>query len=337
MQGDGKVREDAPGVFRLVLPLGLHGITSVNAYLLADPAGATLVDCGIAAPGAGGGRELAPLTDAVRACGLVLSDVRRLVITHAHVDHYGLAGEVVRATGAELWMHVRADAHVARYRDLPAAAQAYREMLAEHGMRGEELEQAGAGLLEWAPAMPSLGEATTRLRGGESFAAGGRQWEVVPTPGHSPGHVCLWSAADGLLISGDHLLPGVVPPVTFERGLALDPLGAYLASLERIGQLAPATVLPGHDSPFPDGARRAHTIAGSKRRRLAEVLRILRAEPLPAAELATRMYGTQLRGWRRSYLTTEVLAYLAHHDVRGAAYRVRRADGVQVWHALEDA
>lgn len=324
-------------MFRLVLPLGLHGITSVNAYLLPDPSGATLVDCGIAPPGAPGGQGLDPLTAALRACGASLSDVRRVVVTHPHVDHYGLAGEVVRASGAQLWMHVRADADVARYRDLPAAAASYRQMLADHGVRGEALEQAGAGVLEWLPAMPSLGEATTRLRGGERFVAAGREWELVHTPGHSPGHVCLWAADDRLLLSGDHLLPGVVPPVTYERGLALDPLGAYLASLHRIEQLAPATVLPGHDPPFPDGARRARTIARSKHRRLAEVLRILAAEPLTAADLALRMYGAELQGWRRSFVVAEVLAYLAHHDVRGSAYRVLRSDGVEVWHALEEA
>ena len=99
------------------------------------------------------------------------------------------------------------------------------------------------------------------------------------------------ASAAGLLLSGDHLLPGVIPPVPFERGLALDPLGSYLASLERVEQLVSSLVLPGHNEPFQDGARRARTLARLKQRRVAQILQILDAEPMPAAELTARLYG----------------------------------------------
>ena len=104
----------------------------------------------------------------------------------------------------------------------------------------------------------------TLLDGGERFAAGGRTWEVVHTPGHSPGHVCLWNAADRLLCSGDHLLQFVSPPVTFERGFEPDPMGSYLESLDRVACSAPELVLPGHGTPFRDGARRAASIVAEQ-------------------------------------------------------------------------
>lgn len=328
-----EVGEVAPGVFRMALPLGMQGITSVNSYLLDDPSGATLVDCGIAVPGPPEDGTAA-LRAALRGCGAELSDVRRVVITHAHVDHYGLAGEVVRATGADLWMHVRSDAELAKYRDPDAAVGVRQQMLAEHGVTGQPLDEAGDALREWLGVMPSMGQASTRLRGGEHVQAAGLDWEVVHTPGHSPGHVCLWAPGAGLLLSGDHLLPGVVPPVTYERGLALDPLGSYLTSLAEVERLAPALVLPGHNRPFPDGAARARTLARSKTRRLDQVLRVLEAEPLPVAELSERLFGGALPPWRRVAFTAEVLACLAHLDVRGTAYRVSRPDGVVEWHAL---
>ena len=99
-----------------------------------------------------------------------------------------------------------------------------------------------------------VGRPSTLLDGGERFIVGGRTWEVVHTPGHSPGHMCLWDAQARLLCSGDHLLQVVSPPVTFERGFEADPMGSYLASLDRVRDLAPDLVLPGHGAPFRDGA-----------------------------------------------------------------------------------
>jgi glyoxylase-like metal-dependent hydrolase (beta-lactamase superfamily II) len=107
------------------------------------------------------------------------------------------------------------------------------------------------------PLLPSIAEPTTWLQGDERFTADGRAWEVIHTPGHPPGHVCLWSAADRILPSGDHLLPAITSPVTFERGFERDPMSSYLDSLQRVAALAPALVLPGHGDPFPDGSGRA--------------------------------------------------------------------------------
>jgi glyoxylase-like metal-dependent hydrolase (beta-lactamase superfamily II) len=329
--------EPVAGILRIPLPLGIHGIPSVNGWLLLDDqAGATLVDCGIYAGNESDGGTAA-LSDGLATHGLGVEDVRRLVITHAHIDHYGLAGEIVRRTGADLWMHVRADADIAKYRNPDEAVDRRRDMLNEHGLFGERLAGASSGLREWMPVMPSVAEATTRLHGGETFLAGGRSWEIVHTPGHSPGHVCLWSPADRLLLSGDHLLPSISPPVTFERGFEADPLGSYFASLSHIEEIGPALVLPGHGEPFADGARRAEAIAAGKRRRLAKVLEVLDDGPITVTDLAHRLVGKEMDGSRLHFAMAETLAYLAYFDVRGAAYRVPRADGVFVWRATRSA
>lgn len=329
--------EVAPGVMRLALPLGIHGIPSVNGYLLLDDAeGPTLVDCGIYAgtEGDGGTRELAAQ---LAVYGLKPDDLRRLVITHAHIDHYGLAGEIVRRSGADLWMHVRADADVAKYKDPDRAIDRRREMLADHGLYGDPLADASIGLRDWMPVMPSVAEATTRLHGEETFSAGDRTWQIIHTPGHSPGHICVWSPSDGLLLSGDHLLPSITPPVTFERGFEADPLGSYLASLARVEELAPALVLPGHGEPFPQGARRAQSIARSKQRRLDKVLAVLDAGPITVADLTRRVINADLDGSRLHFAISGVLADLAYLDVRGAAYRVPGPDKMFLWRATATA
>jgi glyoxylase-like metal-dependent hydrolase (beta-lactamase superfamily II) len=323
--------EVAPGVFRLVLPLGIHGIQSVNGYLIADAHAATLVDCGIWT-GDAHGRGTRALEEGLGACGFALTQIRRLVITHAHIDHYGIAGEVVRHTGAELWMHELTDLDVAKYQNPDAAVDRSQQMLADHGMYGSDLERASTGLRDWLPVMPSVATPSTRLKGGERFDADGRAWEVLHTPGHSPGHVCLWSQQDRLLLSGDHLLPVIASPVTFERGFERDPMGSYLDSLQRVAALAPELVLPGHGEPFKGGARRAGVVANAKRRRLAEVARIVQAGPLPVTEIAKRLFRRQLSGGAQHFAMAEVLAFLAYYDLRGQAERVRGADGVFRWY-----
>jgi glyoxylase-like metal-dependent hydrolase (beta-lactamase superfamily II) len=183
------------------------------------------------------------------------------------------------------------------------------------------------------PVMPSIGQATTRLHGGEQFSAGGRTWQVLHTPGHSPGHICLWSAQDRLLCSGDHLLKGISPPVTYERGFEPDPMGSYLASLQLVRERAPALVLPGHGSIFSDGAARAEAIEAGKRRRLAQVLALLEANDTTVPEITEVLFRAELTSSQLHFAMAEVLAYLAYHEVRGQAARMRRlADGVFVWH-----
>jgi glyoxylase-like metal-dependent hydrolase (beta-lactamase superfamily II) len=325
-----EVTEVAPGVHRLALPLGIHGVSTVSAYLLHDSgdSGDTLVDCGIARGPDGTG----VLAAALGGAGSALDRVARLVVTHAHIDHFGLAGEVVRRGGGELWMHRRTDLDLAKYADPDEAVDRRTIMLADHGLYGPELTETSAGLLDWMPVMPSIGKPTRLLDGGETLSAGGRTWEVVHTPGHSPGHICLWNSDDRLLCSGDHVLQVVSPPVTFERGFDPDPMGSYLASLERVAALAPDLVLPGHGPPFRDGARRAAAIAAGKRRRLDQVRELVAQRPRTVTELTAELFrSVKLTGPQRHFAIAEILAYLAYHERRGVLERTRRPDGVFLW------
>src|SRR5690242_6537502 len=306
------VTEVARGLHRLALPLGIHGVSTVSAYLLAGNGADTLVDCGVAAAptadGDPGPDGTAALEAALRACGSAFERIERLIVTHAHIDHFGLAGEVVRRSGGELWMHRGTELDLAKYADPDEAVDNRELMLADHGLYGPELTETSRGLCDWMPVMPSIGRPSTLLDGGERFAAGGRSWEVVHTPGHSPGHVCLCNAGDRLLCSGDHLLQLVSPPVTFERGFERDPMGSYLASLERVRALEPATTLPGHGAPFPDGARRAASISRNKLRRLEQIRGMVETRERTVTELTAELFPTIVSGAQRHFAMAEILA-----------------------------
>jgi glyoxylase-like metal-dependent hydrolase (beta-lactamase superfamily II) len=332
--------EVAEGVFLLALPLGIHRIPSVNAYLLTDPAGDTLIDCGIYARAPLRVGEVEDGTGALAAAlaerGRSLGHLTRLIITHAHIDHYGIAGEVIRRSGADLWMHARTDLDLAKYADPGSAVDRRTLMLADHGLYGETLTEASTGLQDWMPVMPSIGRPTTRVNGGEKFSAGGRSCEILHTPGHSPGHICVWSAEDRLLFSGDHLLKSISPPITFERGFERDPMGSYLESLRLVQKLEPSLVLPGHGETFANGAARAANIAQGKRRRLERVLTSIESADRTVNELVTELFPRQLMGAQLHFVMAEILAYLAYLEVRGQAGRVRRSDGTFMWRAVRD-
>jgi glyoxylase-like metal-dependent hydrolase (beta-lactamase superfamily II) len=323
---------DLPGVTRLPLPIGVHGIETVNCYVLADADHVTLVDCGIwrAGPGEDG---LTPLRQGLQAAGYELADVSRILVTHAHIDHYGLAGRIMEATGAELWMHALTDLDCEKYRHPDTAVARRRDTYTDHGLPAKELPAVAHGLRDWMPYLHSVVEASTRLRGGETVTIGGRDWEVIHTPGHSTGHVCLWSPDLEVVLSGDHLLPGVTPPVTFERGFDADPLRSYLESLQRIEKLRPVQVLPGHGSPFGDVQRRIEAILRNKLRRLAAIRQAVEDGPATVVEIADRVFTPVMLRQQRSFALAETLAHIAYLRADGVVERRIRPDGVYEWYA----
>jgi glyoxylase-like metal-dependent hydrolase (beta-lactamase superfamily II) len=323
---------DLPGVTRLPLPIGVHGIETVNCYVLADGNSVTLVDCGIwrAGPGDDG---LAVLRQGLQSAGYELADVSRIVITHAHIDHYGLSGRIMEETGAQLWMHALTDLDCEKYRHPDTAVARRRDTYIDHGLPPEELPAVAHGLQDWMPYLHSVVEASTRLRGGETMIIGGRDWEVIHTPGHSTGHVCLWSPDLEVVLSGDHLLPGVTPPVTFERGFDADPLRSYLESLQRIEKLRPVEVLPGHGTPFGDVQRRIEAILRNKLRRLAAIRQAVEDGPVTVVQIADRVFTRVMLQHLRSFALAETLAHIAYLRADGLVERRIRPDGVYEWYA----
>jgi glyoxylase-like metal-dependent hydrolase (beta-lactamase superfamily II) len=326
---DHRRREPAPGILRLVLRLPFEGLRFVNAYVLAGDADATLVDCGIRDPSSEPDHGWDDLSKALGAAGVRIADVTRLTVTHPHADHYGMAGRIVDTVGCELAMHEAASGELDAYRDPSAGARRLRALLESHGIGADDTQ----GLIafeDWRPYISGVVEASRHLSDGDTLTAGTRAWTIVHTPGHSRAHVCLWSEADRILISGDHLLPGITPHIDIAIGDA-DPLGDYLASLERIEELEPALVLPGHGRPFEDGTERARATLRHHERRLGAVLQVLRREPKTAGHVSDEIFGTALLDFQRRLAVGEALAHIAYLERRGEIESRQRDDGVRLF------
>jgi glyoxylase-like metal-dependent hydrolase (beta-lactamase superfamily II) len=319
------------GLTRVALPVGVNAVESVNMHLLADGDSVTLVDCGVWRPDLPDG-GLGAVEAGLEGAGYALRDVSRIVVTHAHIDHYGLAGRLMELTGAELAMHALTDLDCEKYRHPDTARARRRDTYADHGVPVAERTDLADHLTRWLPYLHSVVEASRRLRGGEEFLVGGDRWEVVHTPGHSLGHVCLWSSGRGVLLSGDHLLPGITPPVSFERGFDADPLRSYLASLRAIADRGPALVFPGHGAPFGDAVGRIDAIVRTKVRRLQAIRRAIQERPSTVTELADRLVVKAVLAHQRQLALSETLAHVAYLRWSGLVERRTRPDGVYEWY-----
>lgn len=308
---------------RIPLPLDLNHI---NVWLLDDGDGGwVLVDTGMAEDG---GREAWRSLEHDLLRGRPL---RRVVVTHDHPDHMGLAGWLHERHGAALWMstqgHVSTTELLATAReDLQARQLGF---VAAHGMElsPEGLRRSsGAPHPErWYGALPPLARA---LAGGDRLEAGGRTWDVIETSGHCRGHLCLHDAANRVLISGDQVLPTISPNVSVLASRPdADPLGEYLESLARLERQCPpdTLVLPSHGRPFRGLYQRIEVLRSHHLQQLDALREACRREPRSAHALLPVMYGRPLRGFHRFLAVGETVAHLHYLWHQGALER--RVDG----------
>jgi glyoxylase-like metal-dependent hydrolase (beta-lactamase superfamily II) len=306
----GRGERVLPGVFRLRLPLPWPGVPHCNAWAVAAGDGVVLFDTGMHQPG-----SLAHLERALAMCNLSLENVRLVVCTHAHSDHYGQAASIVERAGCELWMHPNHE-HMLRMAEDPEASLARRlEVARQSGVPEEPLRRYAAKRDTEETGIAAVIEPDRALVPGVVLDTDLGPWTVHETPGHAPSHVCLFQPERRLLISGDHLLGRI--SLYFDYGSSPDPVGELLHSLDVVEELDARLCLPGHGRTFADV--HAH-IEGNRKlvsERLAAVLRAVGEQPLSAFEIVPHVYGDSLSPLNAHWLLSKVLSYLAHLRAEG--------------------
>jgi glyoxylase-like metal-dependent hydrolase (beta-lactamase superfamily II) len=228
----------APGVHRIPLPLANDGLRAVNVYLLDDQVGPALVDAGWAT-----GEARRALDDALSELGLGIRDIRTILVTHIHRDHYTQAVTVRREGGAAVALGAGERESLAALND-PAYEQHQIAMLEESGAAG--LAATWRGLFGDRVRDLSLWERPdTWLREGP-VSVGARTLQAIETPGHTRGHLVFADAEGGLMFAGDHVLPTMTPSIGYEPVPSPLPLADYLNSLAKVRSLADLRLLPAH-------------------------------------------------------------------------------------------
>ncbi|MFB9393989.1 MBL fold metallo-hydrolase [Streptomyces coeruleoprunus] len=331
------------GVWSVAVPIPDNPLGHTLVHVVDTDRGPVLIDAGWDDPA-----SWDALTAGLAALGTRVADVHGVVVTHHHPDHHGLSGRVREASGAWIALHPADTAVVRRTRTAPPTSwlRYLADKLAAAGapdahtapLRQAAATGRGGDLPGLRPALPDRD-----IVPGELLDLPGRRLRAVWTPGHTPGHVCLHLEEEhpaglpggGRLFSGDHLLPGITPHIGLyedpEDTTVTDPLGDYLDSLERIGRLGVAEVLPAHQHAFAGAAARVRELLAHHESRLA-ALHALLTTPLTPWELAERMEWN--RPWdeipygSRTIAVAEAEAHLRHLVKRGRAEPVPGAGPV---------
>jgi glyoxylase-like metal-dependent hydrolase (beta-lactamase superfamily II) len=283
-----EITEVASGILRLQLPTNFTGLGHVNTYAIEDSRGVTLVD-----PGLPTDESWAALLQRLKAAGIPLARVHTAYITHSHADHFGGAHKLVEEAHADVltstmfrrWTDLLdLDERPLEPMDDADASEASTLLDAVSQADEEEMERDFPGFksfrdrLRAALADGRIEEAswmkaprpTIVVDDAQTVRLGDRDWVAVFTPGHTHDHLCMWSPEDGVLLSGDHVLPTITPHIGgFVGG---DPLSSYLANLDKVAALEGITqVLSAHGHPFDDLAGRCRAIKDHHAMRLRQL------------------------------------------------------------------
>ena len=309
----------APGVHWLRMPLPFQ-LDHINLWLLEDGPGWTLVDTGFN-------------NDATRALWERMFDdvlegrpITRVIATHFHPDHIGLAGWLVQrfdapfhATLAE-WLYGRMLTLEPDELSRPQIERFY----CRAGLPEEMITAVINRPNGYRTAVAPLPTALNRLRDGDVLGVGGHRWRVVVGRGHAPEQACLLDEARGILIAGDQILPKISPNVSvWPQEPDADPLSDYLASLEDFKRLPEGLlVLPSHGYPFMGLRRRIDELAEHHRQRIEETYEAC-AEPATAYEVMQAMFTRKLDVHQTRFAVGEAVAHLNHLVRQGRLVRER--------------
>ena len=280
----------------------------VNVYLLDGPEPA-LVDTG---PNTG--EAMATLRKGLAAHGYAVADIRHLVITHAHPDHYGLAAQTAAESRARVYSHrFNLEFLAGDQMETGNWRLYYALLLLQSGVPLSVLEGMGKDVGAAVPYSQPVG-IDVALDDGNVLTLGDSSWEVIHTPGHARGHICLYNRESGDLLSGDHLLrdissnPILEPPLPGETDRPRS-LVQYLCSLDRVASLEVAVAWPGHGMPITNPRDLIARRVGFHRRRVNQIAALLAGRPQTAYEIATVLFSA-LQGMQAFLAVSEVIGHL---------------------------
>ena len=315
------MEEVTTGIYRLPVPLPNSPLGHVNAYLIQADKGYLIVDTGWDTDEAFNSlrRQMAEI-------GARPEEISQIVITHIHPDHYGLAGRLKPLSQARINMHrLERDYVRSRYVNMEKLLQHMAEWLAVNGVPPDELPSLQIASTPAARfVIPTSPDNT--LNGGETIRAGSFNFKVLWTPGHSPGHISLYEPARKILISGDHILPGITPNIARHPQSGPNPLHDYLSALDAVKQLDVELVLPGHEHPFDNLTARIDQLVRHHQQRNSEILNTLKDQPKTGYQIATEltwMPDTKASNWQnlaplnRRFAVLETLSHLEFMRFQG--------------------
>lgn len=287
-------------------------VGAINAYLLEGDL-LTLVDCGPKYPDALNGLE-----SELGKLRYRIEDIQQLIVTHHHVDHIGLAGEVVKRSGAKVLANPRTVPYLTDYASVRTNNHAfYHQLMIESGVPGdiqEKIDRTGGSFSKWADPVP----VARTIDEGDTVNIGGGSWRVYYTPGHAGDLICLFNEVTGELLSNDHLLrdissnPLIEPPLKGETERPKRLL-QYITQMTRIADLKPRIAYPGHGEIIHDVPDLVRKRIHFHQRRANKIYDLLKPAPLTLWEITDCTFKDRLKSGSDFYLGLSEM--LGHVDI----------------------
>ncbi len=325
----GDAIQIAEGVLWIRFPLPMQ-LDHVNVYALDDGDGWTIIDTGFDSP------KMRDLWHQVMAGPLGGKPVRRVVATHHHPDHLGLAGWFQTEFGAELmttrtaWLSARMLTLDVQDKMTPESEAFYRSAgMADEVMAQRRVERP----FNFADIVYPLPAGYTRVQQDDTITMGGRVWDVHIGNGHAPEHATFWSRDDDLVISGDQVLSSISPNIgVYPAEPMADPLGEWLEACGRLAVLARPEhlVLGGHKLPFRGLPLRMKQLAENHHSALERVLEQLKT-PGTAADCFPALFRRKIGMSEYGLALLESVAHMNHLYHQGAVLRTKRDDGAWLY------
>jgi len=324
----GEVTQVADGILwaRLPLPMVLN---HVNIYILDDGDGWTVVDAGIDTPTA---RQI---WESLLSGPLAGKPVRRVVLTHHHPDHVGLAGWF-QQRGAELvttrtaWLFAR----MLTLDEQETLPEQTLDFYARAGMDAARLDKRRAERpFNFSDSVHPMPVGFTRIQQDDKIRMGGRDWDIHIGNGHAPEHATLWSG--DLILAGDQIIPGISSNIgVYATEPDADPLGEWIESCQRLSDLATPRhlALPGHKLPFTGVPARLRQLIDNHENALRRLLDFV-AEPRRAPECFPLLFKRTIDDATFGLALAETVAHLNHLWHNGAVTRELAEDGAWIWTA----
>ncbi|MEK9670918.1 MAG: MBL fold metallo-hydrolase [Rhodospirillaceae bacterium] len=331
----GETWDVAPGVKWLRMPLPF-ALDHINLWMLEDADGWTIVDTGFNA------EETKDAWESVFEKTLAGRPVTRVIVTHFHPDHIGLAGWLTEKFDVPLWMPYGewTTGRMTAAETPDRLMGAFHRFYAAAGFDGERLAEVDNRVGRYARGISQIPASIRRIQAGDDINIGGCAWRVIEGNGHSPEHACLYCADLGLLISGDQILPKISPNVSvWPSEPDADPLARFLASLDRFRHLPGDTlVLPSHNWPFRGLLERLDDLAAHHAKRLDEAEDACKnAAGATGVEIMPRLFKRELDSHQMFFAIGESLAHVHHLMTQGRVRRETDAHGVHRFYSMAEA
>jgi glyoxylase-like metal-dependent hydrolase (beta-lactamase superfamily II) len=273
--------EVIPGIYQLKIPIPNNPLGHTNTYLIRWDDGYLLIDAG-----SDGDEALLALKNQLAEIGASYKDIIRIVVTHAHGDHYGLVNTLKQYTKAEIMLHyLEKEVLTGRYQNMEESFGQLEELFHINGAPDEEIQIPRFPISDMRrPAAPVLPDTT--LKGGETIPVGDFRLQVLWTPGHSPGHICLYEPSRKIFFAGDHVLPVITPNISFRPNSRENPLGDFIDSLNTLKELDVELVLPAHEHIYTNFRERIDEIFLHHQHRNNEIMEMLEDGPKTAYQVS---------------------------------------------------